>query len=271
MKIRNLPRCLPRYKNGFLKDSRLLLSIGLQVYVLMLLLLCGAGLRHSYQSLRRELTTYLQYQQTMPPHQLLPTQSLLAHPHTLPASASLLALPGTDVWSVPPSIRHFSAPFICTSLPLSSFRRINATVTANFFANTQQGGLLLVLPPQQGLSPAGEDRRWVSATLEYEHERMNVSVVSCERWSDWCLRPVEANTVRLQMERLPNADGSKGTRLRVSMQDEEGKYRIIREVTWAFEQDAGEIWVGILANKASAEGNEEGEEVRFEDIVLETW
>jgi len=70
---------------------------------------------------------------------------------------------------------------------------------------------------------------------------------------------------------LLNSDGSKGSRLRVSMQDEDGTFRIIREVTWAFEREEGELWVGVLANKASAGGDEIGEEVKFEHMIIKTW
>ncbi|MCJ1391111.1 hypothetical protein MMC18_003973 [Xylographa bjoerkii] len=202
---------------------------------------------------------------------LLPGQSL--HTSALPSTLTLCANPDTDIWSVPPSTQRFSAPFTCVSIPTPSFRSITATISASFTTNTQQGGLLLVLPPRAGTNPSEEGRRWITATLEYEHGRMNLSVVSCRQWADWSLQACDRNRVVLKMERRANADGTMGPRLIVSVKGADEGWTIIREVTWVFTEEEGELWVGVLANQASgpdATGNNPARKVYFEDIKVET-
>ncbi|KAF2004148.1 hypothetical protein P154DRAFT_403217, partial [Amniculicola lignicola CBS 123094] len=186
---------------------------------------------------------------------------------------TLPALAGTDIWSVPSPNpeQHFSAPFACITIPIRSFRRICVTVSADFDTNTQQGGLLFVLPPLHGTNPADAGRRWVTATLEYEHSRMNASVVSCERWSDWSLHALpndNTKEVTLQMYRKQDPDGSLGSRLVVSML-RDGEWRIIREILWVFEENSGEAWVGVLANQAMDDTGNDTKTVCFTDLVLD--
>ena len=118
----------------------------------------------------------------------------------------------------------------------------------------------------------------MTATLEFEHDRLNISVVSCERWADWSLHPLPPESVRsaheakvsLVMERKVEPNGKRGPRLKVSMVGRET--RIIREVAWAFEDGVGELWVGVLANQATAAAGDgiEGARVTFEDVEVET-
>ncbi|MCJ1404196.1 hypothetical protein MMC11_007421 [Xylographa trunciseda] len=104
----------------------------------------------------------------------------------------------------PPRYRHlvrsplnptFLRPFTCVALPAPSVRSITATVSASFTTNTQQGGLLLVRPPRAGTNPSEAGWRWITATLEYEHGRLDASVVSRRQWADWSVQECDGNGV----------------------------------------------------------------------------
>ena len=84
----------------------------------------------------------------------------------VPASSAtafrISAASNTDIWRKPakPVLNVFSAPFLYKSMPLSQFRSGKTTVTANWKALYDQGGLAFVLPQPDG------SRKWVKSGIE---------------------------------------------------------------------------------------------------------
>ncbi|KAL2039507.1 hypothetical protein N7G274_007779 [Stereocaulon virgatum] len=198
----------------------------------------------------------------------------------LPSTFNLLAPPGTDIWRKPPSTSTFNAPLLYRSLPLSRFRRVRVTVSADWKTLYDQGGLCLALPIPEGQSSEhlGE-RRWIKTGIEFYNGGPQVSTVACDRWADWSLLPLPnvsmgASSVTIGMEREV-LDGKKGSTLWVYILEGVEK-RAVREVTWVFgeEQDTvGDCWVGVYAAKPTKdEGKSERElDVQFGGLVVETF
>lgn len=214
-----------------------------------------------------------------------PSSHLLACP--LPPLFVLTASPGTDIWKKPPSHSAFSAPIAYTSLPLSSFKRARVTVVADWKTLFDQGGLCLILPPEE----AGREKRWVKTGVEFFNGVAHVSVVACDRWADWSLHypPLQNGKVTMEIEREIKATNEKTCTLWIYIVEEHGgskeKRRAVREVTWVFEdaekeEDAAgwaqmECWVGVYAAKPNSndgdEGGEEDLEVVFEGLEVDNF
>jgi regulation of enolase protein 1 (concanavalin A-like superfamily) len=180
----------------------------------------------------------------------------------------------TDIWRKPANppaapVTSFNAPIIYKSIPLSSFSRVKATISAAFKILYDQGGLVLVLNPKAD----SKEQKWIKTGVEFYKGKPFISTVTCDRFADWSLTSDGIKTtgsqtsVTLEIER-----DAKGGALWIYVVD--GNERApIREVTWILdiEQDT-EVWVGVYAATPIMEGRgkEDGLEVKFEDWDLET-
>lgn len=160
---------------------------------------------------------------------------------------------------------------------------------------------------EKGKEARGRDRergrRWIKTGVEFFKGAAHVSAVACDRWADWSLHdpPLTNGKVTMEIERevvVNNAKkgGEKRTStLWIYIVEERGgsreKRRAVREVSWVFEDvvrnenedeegdeddsAAGkqrECWVGVYAAKPNKnEGDEEGLEVIFEGLEVETF
>ena len=117
-----------------------------------------------------------------------------------------------------------------------------------------------------------------------------VSTVACDRWADWSLLPLPTATsggtsggtsVTVVMEREV-LEGVGGSTLCVYVVEGVEK-RVVREVTWVFEEVNGEgeeegeldgeCWVGVYAAKPTKDEGDGGRElsVEFGGLVVETF
>ncbi|KAK3168100.1 hypothetical protein OEA41_004546 [Lepraria neglecta] len=213
-------------------------------------------------------------------------------PTPLPSTFTLKAPPGTDIWRKPPSTSTFNAPLLYRSLPLLTFRRACVTVSADWRTLYDQGGLCLALPVPKGQNSESSksERRWIKTGIEFYNGAPMVSTVACDRWADWSLLPLPTATSRgtsggtsvtVGMEREV-LEGVGGSTLCVYVMEGVEK-RVVREVTWVFEEVNGEgeeegeldgeCWVGVYAAKPTKdEGDGERElSVEFGGLVVETF
>ena len=58
-----------------------------------------------------------------------------------------------------------------------------------------QAGLILVLNQSDG------SKRWVKTGIEYVNDAPHASTVSCDRWADWSLLPLDGTGLTVEMER----------------------------------------------------------------------
>lgn len=161
---------------------------------------------------------------------------------------------------------------------------------------------------EEGKDARGRDRergrRWIKTGVEFFKGAAHVSAVACDRWADWSLHdpPLTNGKVTMEIEREVVNNGEKRTStLWIYIVEERGgsreKRRAVREVSWVFEDvaknedeegvkkeeeeeegDDGatgkqrECWVGVYAAKPNKnEGDEEGLEVVFEGLEVETF
>jgi regulation of enolase protein 1 (concanavalin A-like superfamily) len=147
----------------------------------------------------------------------------------------------TDIWRKPgpPKVDRFTAPILYKTIPVSSFQRARVTVSANWDAQYDQGGLLFVFPQTDGT------KKWIKSGIEFFQEQVFVSTVAAENGADWSLvqtglKGEKGNTVTLE------ARNEKGT-LWIYVVDGE-KLVPIREVTWALSDGENrDMWVGVFA------------------------
>ncbi|KAL8896818.1 MAG: hypothetical protein Q9207_007522 [Kuettlingeria erythrocarpa] len=196
----------------------------------------------------------------------------------LPTTFNLRTPPGVDIWRKPPSTNDFNAPLLLRNLPLPSLRSARVTVSAPWRTKFDQGGLLLVLPGEEGQDR--KQRRWIKTGVEFFDGKPNISTVACDRWADWSLAPLpddasEKVTVEVTRE---VQDGEKTSTLWVHyINPSTGEKRPLREVAWVFEEEKMktdlECEIGVYAAKPIAdESKPENElDVTFEGLSVETW
>ncbi|KAK5692426.1 hypothetical protein LTR97_010734 [Elasticomyces elasticus] len=179
---------------------------------------------------------------------------------------TITAFPKTDIWrrDSTPEGDVFDAPYLTTSVPVSSFKSLKVEVTVPWKTQFDQGGLLIIFPePKQGKG------RWVKGGIEYFDGSPALGVVGTDRFSDWSLAP------------MPEGDGRTasfeavrdGTTLWVYVLVN-GNRQALREIKWAFVDVKGdeELKVGVYAAKPTPdEGDEKaGVEVTFSGLRVET-
>lgn len=180
----------------------------------------------------------------------------------LPVNFSITANPSTDVWEQPPATHRFNAPILYKAIPLRSFKRARVSIVGPWTQLYDQGGLILVINPEQATNTAGtQPQKWIKTGIELNAGKLYLSVVSKDRWSDWSLTPLSSgrNAATIEMVREHGA---------LWIYLIEGNERVpLREVTWAFEHDdTAQCWIGAFAAKPSSEGGDLA--VEFRDFVV---
>ncbi|CAI7605431.1 unnamed protein product [Penicillium bialowiezense] len=168
---------------------------------------------------------------------------------TPPPEFVINAPASTDIWAKPPSTNRFSAPILYQSMPLKSFKRARVAFNAGWEKNYDQGGLVIVLNAADG------SQKWVKSGIELTHGRPHLSAVAKDNWADW-----SGGAATLEMVR--EEDNSLWVYLVEGVQKSP-----IREVTWVFDQDVKDIWVGVYAARPSSEGGELP--VNFGHLIIE--
>ena len=187
-------------------------------------------------------------------------------PSPLPISFTLTAPEKTDIWREPPGTERFNAPILYQKFDsLSDFKRARVVVQAEWKLQYDQAGLILVLNHADG------SKKWVKSGVEFVNGAANASTVSCDRWADWSLVPLEGPSLTVEMERKVKNGKPTDTLCVFVVQGVER--RVVREVAWAFEgTDTAHGWVGVYAARP---GNEDGQEskaleVSFDHFLVES-
>ena len=175
---------------------------------------------------------------------------------TPPPEFTIDAPASTDIWAKPPSTTRFSAPILYQSMPLKSFKRARVAFNALWEKNYDQGGLVIVLNAANG------SQKWVKSGIELTHGRPHLSAVAKDNWADWSLLPVPSGGGAATLEMVREEDNSLWIYLVEGVQKSP-----IREVTWVFDQDVKDIWVGVYAARPSSEGGELP--VNFGHLIIE--
>ncbi|KAK4891386.1 hypothetical protein LTR27_010040 [Elasticomyces elasticus] len=181
------------------------------------------------------------------------------------ADFTITAPPKTDLWRRDSTLEGdvFNAPYLTTSVPISSFKSMKVTVTVPWKTQFDQGGLLVIFPGEGGGSG-----RWVKGGIEFFNGAPALGVVGTDRFSDWSLAPMPSGSDRTAtFEAVKN-----GTTLWVYVLVD-GKRQALREIKWAFMDvaDDDELKVGVYAAKPTPdEGDEKaGVEVTFSGLSVE--
>lgn len=161
-------------------------------------------------------------------------------PEDLTKTFDIQCPPKTDVWDKPPATHSFNAPIVYRTSTVGAFKKARVTVSADWKDRYDQGGLALVVNSENG-------RQWVKSGIEFENGQCNLSTVATAKWSDWSLLPL-GNRSKVTFELERHTDGS----LWVFLIEAGDKRAALREVTWwADLPKEAELWVGVMAAKAS--------------------
>ncbi|KAK5717012.1 hypothetical protein LTR17_016154 [Elasticomyces elasticus] len=186
-------------------------------------------------------------------------------------SFTITAPPKTDLWRRDPTPEGdvFDAPYLTTSIAVSSFKSLKVTVTVPWKTQFDQGGLLLIFPDREGKGSGKGSGRWVKGGIEYFNGAPALGVVGTDRFSDWSLAPMPSGS-----DRTATFEAVKdGTTLWVYVLVD-GKRQALREIKWAFVDVKGDeaLKVGVYAAKPTPdEGDEEaGVKVTFSGLSVET-
>ena len=121
------------------------------------------------------------------------------------------------------------------------------------------------------INHADGSKKWVKTGIEFVDGTVNASTVSCDRWADWSLSPLQGSGLTVEMERKIRDGQPTSTLCVLIVQGVER--RIVREVTWAFEgTDGAEGWIGVFAARPGKESGQESKalEVQFDHFLVET-
>ncbi|KAG8685064.1 hypothetical protein FRC08_013322 [Ceratobasidium sp. 394] len=202
-----------------------------------------------------------------------------AQPISISLPITIPALPGTDLWRKPPSTNSINAPAYVVYHPLSTFRRAQVTVSAQWDRLYDQGGLVLLLPgsSHSHSSDLTSDKNntaheaWVKTGIEMFDGKPNVGTVATppHGYSDWSLVPTPPGTTNITIEAARN-----GPSLYVYLIQRDQK-TMIREITWVFSGSDPSAMLGVgvyAARPTKAEGEaDQGEAlpVHFEGLQIE--
>lgn len=98
--------------------------------------------------------------------------------------------------------------------------------------------------------------------IELTHGKPHLSAVAKDRFADWSLLPVPSGGGAATLELVREKDNS----LWIYLIEGVSKAPI-REVTWIFEEDVEETWVGVYAARPGKEGGVL--EVNFGHLIVE--
>jgi regulation of enolase protein 1 (concanavalin A-like superfamily) len=150
-------------------------------------------------------------------------------------------------------------------MPLTSFQRVQLSISADYAQRYDQGGFVLKLTHPD----ASKQDKWLKAGVEFFNGKPMVSTVGTWAWSDWSVAPVVKGEGGewVTVEAVRQGD-ELGSGLWV-YQIVDGETVPLREVAWFFaEEDQGwEVEVGAYAAKPSSEGGELV--VSFRDMQVE--
>ena len=176
----------------------------------------------------------------------------------------IITPPDTDVWRVPPARDAFSGPMVYRILPASSFRKARVTVSAQWTKLYDQGGLIMVLPHLKD----GKERQWVKAGTELVNNERHIAVVTADRWADWSLQPQSSDALTVEFERKTKDGGARLTSTLLVYIAHGDERRPVREVTWVFEDESQDIWIGAYAARPCT--SSESLEVSFSNLIIDT-
>ncbi|KAF5343262.1 hypothetical protein D9757_009447 [Collybiopsis confluens] len=182
-------------------------------------------------------------------------------------SFTISAPPSTDIWRKPPSTSRFNAPthnLLPSTVPLQSFHSARITLEADWTTRYDQGGLLLHLTNQAGLTD-----RWVKTGIEFYQDKVFLSTVATLTYSDWSITPPSSNShtrnkTTIEVRREVDELGSSlwVYELIIGNDGEVVDRQPLREVTWFFaEEDGWEINVSAMAARPAELESVLGEEV----------
>ncbi|OQV26181.1 hypothetical protein BV898_00301 [Hypsibius exemplaris] len=169
-------------------------------------------------------------------------------------SFTLSTRPITDIWRKPriagfpnPLIDDLNAPCFIGKVPLAGFVSASVTLNATWNRLYDQGGLVFIFP-----APAPESsakRQWIKTGIEMFNDIPNVATVAASATStaDWSLVPLakEETSATIELSREPvNATDGKGSSLFIYWIQKDGTKILIRETTWVFENEFGEVEIG---------------------------
>ncbi|KAJ5234304.1 uncharacterized protein N7469_003472 [Penicillium citrinum] len=173
-----------------------------------------------------------------------------------PPEFTIKTNPSTDIWSKPPSTTAFNAPILYRPVTLHSFKRARVAFNADWKHKYDQGGLIIVLHTKDG------QKKWVKTGIELTHDKPHLSAVAKDRFADWSLLPVPSGGGAATLELVREKDNS----LWIYLVEGVSKAPI-REVTWVFEEEVKETWVGVYAARPGTEGGVL--EVNFGHLIVE--
>ncbi|OWA52559.1 hypothetical protein BV898_17010 [Hypsibius exemplaris] len=169
-------------------------------------------------------------------------------------SFTLSTRPLTDIWRKPRPDGYgkaltddLNAPCFVAKVPLAGFVSARVTFDAPWSRLYDQGGLVFIFP--QPATGSSAKRQWIKTGIEMFNDIANVATVAASERStaDWSLLPLPTgqSSVTIELSREPvNATKGKGSSLFIHWVQPDGKKNLIREITWVFEKEAGEVQVG---------------------------
>ena len=174
----------------------------------------------------------------------------------------ITAPPNTDVWRPNPSKDTFTAPFAYTTIRTSQFKRVSVTVSASWKTQYDQGGLMIVFPQES------QPSKWMKTGIEYFNGKPSLSVVGCDRFSDWSLSPMPSGGNKATFEAVRD-----GETLWIYSVNGDDRWPL-REIKWAFIEDRvsdAEMWIGVCAAKPTSDKDDAqaGVEVTFQDLQID--
>jgi regulation of enolase protein 1 (concanavalin A-like superfamily) len=171
--------------------------------------------------------------------------------------------PGTDIWDKPPSTHSFNAPIIYRTSTVGTFKSARVTVTAAWKDQYDQGGLFL------GIQTA-DTPRWVKTGIEFLDGVPLVGTVAKDRWADWSLRPLLAETLSIEGVAIIEVENASDGSLWVWLVSEGGQKLPLREVTWWGDlAKETEVWIGVYAAKPGPHGEKDELVVKFEGLQIQ--
>ncbi|KIX93259.1 uncharacterized protein Z520_11115 [Fonsecaea multimorphosa CBS 102226] len=181
----------------------------------------------------------------------------------LSGSFEITCPPGTDIWDKPPATHSFNAPIIYKTSTVGSFKSAKVTVAAPWKDKYDQGGLCLVIK-------TSDTTRWVKTGIEFLDNVPLVGTVAKDRWADWSLRPLLAETLSIEHTAIVEMENASDGSLWVWLVSESGKRLPLREVTWWGDlPKETEIWIGVYAAKPAPHGEKDDLVVTFEGLDIQ--
>ncbi|KIW69934.1 hypothetical protein PV04_02248 [Phialophora macrospora] len=171
--------------------------------------------------------------------------------------------PGTDIWDKPPSIHSFNAPIIYRTSTVGTFKSARVTVTAAWKDQYDQGGLFLGIQTK-------DTPRWVKTGIEFLDGVPLVGTVAKDRWADWSLRPLLAETLSIEGVAIIEIENASDGSLWVWLVSEGGQRLPLREVTWWGDlAKETEVWIGVYAAKPAPHGEKDELVVKFDGLQIQ--